>query len=159
MKSLSKFSIYPPGKEHAHKIAALHAKLFDAPWEQEFIGRLLDQKTTVSYVASEPNKDGIAGFLFGTQAADEAEILTLGVDVQYQHQGIASELLSAFLHNLMVYRAKRVFLEVSIDNIAADRLYKKYGFEVIGSRKNYYQRSKGSLVDAAIMSLSLEKEK
>lgn len=153
--SVPQLSIYSPETECAFQIASLYAKLFDPLWSQEFIRGLIDKTTTVPLVASLENKHEIVGFLLGSLAADEGEILSLGVDVQYQRLGIASELLSAFLKKLKDESVKRVFLEVGVDNIAAKMLYKKYGFEVVGRRKKYYERSMGSFIDAMIMSLSL----
>lgn len=158
MKRPKQFCIYPTTSEHALQISLLHAKLFNPPWKVEFVGSLIDQKTSISFVASQPNKDSVLGFLLGSIAADEAEIFTLGVDVQYQRLGIASELLNVFLQKLKDCRAKRAFLEVRVDNVSAERIYKKFGFKVIGIRKNYYERSQGSQVDAVIMSLSLEEK-
>ena len=155
MKGLSQLSIHCAGSQQAHKIALLHAKLFDPPWSQDFLEGLLNQRTTLSFVASLENKEGIVGFLMATFIADEAEILSLGVDKDFQRYGIGSELLSAFLEKLKSNKARRVFLEVRVDNTAAEGLYKKHGFEVVGKRKNYYEGRNRAQVDAVIMSLSL----
>lgn len=155
MSSLPQVSIRSSGAEKAHHIALLHAKLFSTPWSQEFLQGLLQKKTTLSFEAYLDNQDMLAGFLLGSLAADEAEILTLGVDKQFHRRGIASELMSTLIRKLKDNHAERVFLEMSVNNLAANGLYRKYGFEVVGRRRNYYETSMGSQGDAVIMSLSL----
>lgn len=155
MNSVSSLSVCFSGSERASQIASLHKKLFNLPWRQDFLEALLCKTSNLSFVALTENKNEVVGFLLGSFVADEAEILSLGVNQKFQRLGVASKLLSAFLQNLKDNQAKRVFLEAGIDNNPAERLYKKYGFEVVGRRKNYYETYKGSNVDAVIMSLSL----
>jgi ribosomal-protein-alanine N-acetyltransferase len=49
-----------------------------------------------------------------------------------------------------------VFLEVARDNAAAIALYKKMGFSLISTRKNYYQIN-NTRVDALVMMLDYAK--
>jgi [ribosomal protein S18]-alanine N-acetyltransferase len=61
------------------------------------------------------------------------------VDPDYRRQGIAQKLLAHTLLDGLQSGGEKGFLEVREGNLAARRLYEKFGFEDIGLRKKYYQ--------------------
>lgn len=63
---------------------------------------------------------------------DIYEIFEIGVLKEHRRKQIASKLID----NLDL--DKKIFLEVSEDNISAIKLYEKKGFKKISVRKNYY---------------------
>lgn len=69
---------------------------------------------------------------------DEAHISTLAVHIAVRRQGLGELLLIALLDEAQRLDACRATLEVRVSNVAAQRLYTKYGFEVVGQRKAYY---------------------
>jgi ribosomal-protein-alanine N-acetyltransferase len=83
----------------------------------------------------------IAGFLVSRQTAPcsavsppEREILNLAVAAPFRRLGIGSVLLS---HELQT--AADFFLEVRESNVAAQTLYRRFGFVEVGRRDRYYQ--------------------
>ena len=56
----------------------------------------------------------------------------------YRRNHLADRMLKKAFEKLETNGVKRVLLEVREGNNAAITLYKKYGFEQIGKRKNYY---------------------
>jgi [ribosomal protein S18]-alanine N-acetyltransferase len=86
--------------------------------------------------------DGIvAGFLVSRQvfAGDahsppEREILNLAVGKRFRRLGIASALLRQECSRPATY-----FLEVRESNVAAQTLYRRFGFREIARRHDYYQ--------------------
>ena len=54
--------------------------------------------------------------------------------------GIATSLLNHLVETSLSNNMKEIWLEVSTKNTPAINLYKKFGFEVMGIRKNYYQK-------------------
>ncbi len=77
----------------------------------------------------------VAGFLASRQTAPgERELLNLAVAPGQRRQGIARELLKAFLSE----SEGVVFLEVRASNQVARNLYKSFGFSEIGIRQKYY---------------------
>lgn len=64
----------------------------------------------------------------------EREILNLAVAPGFRRQGIATALLNHALSRKAIY-----FLEVRESNLAAQQLYRKFGFVEVGHRSNYYQ--------------------
>ena len=66
-------------------------------------------------------------------------------------QGVGDALLSAFIDLACNWMGiKRIELEVYTDNAAALALYKKHGFTIEGTAKNYALKD-GILVDAYLM--------
>ncbi|MFP5373207.1 MAG: ribosomal protein S18-alanine N-acetyltransferase [Actinomycetes bacterium] len=70
----------------------------------------------------------------------EAHVATLGVATALQGEGVGSLLLDDLLAEAD-RRSPVVLLEVRADNEAAQRLYRRRGFEEIGRRRGYYQPS------------------
>lgn len=96
-----------------------------------------------------------AGFILCRSAGGESEILGLGVTAGRRQRGIGRTLLSAGLAQARAYGAKRMILEVAVDNNAARRLYASAGFLAVGQRRNYYVRAGGVRTDALILARDL----
>jgi ribosomal-protein-alanine N-acetyltransferase len=95
----------------------------------------------------------VAGFVAARQAADELHINNIAVRHIHRRFGIGGALLQAVLKEGARHGARKALLEVRLSNEAAQKLYAKYGFEVIARRKEYYTHP---LEDALLMSASLE---
>ncbi len=91
-----------------------------------------------------------AGLVLFRVAADEAEILTLGVIPEARRAGVGRALLEAALENARARGAAALFLEVAADNAVAIALYQQAGFGTVGGRKGYYSRA-GGTVDALVL--------
>ncbi len=70
---------------------------------------------------------------------DEAHITLLAIHPDYRQQGLAQLLLLTLLKDAIARKLEWATLEVNINNWKAISLYKKFGFEVVGTRKGYYQ--------------------
>lgn len=66
------------------------------------------------------------------------DLLTIGVDPDYQGKKLGSLLLHKTLEKALEIEDIECFLEVRVSNIVAQNLYKKYGFVEVGLRKEYY---------------------
>ena len=95
---------------------------------------------------------GSAGELLGWAGvrvvSGEADILTVGVIPAARRQGIAVRLVHALLGEARRLGAGTAFLEVRVDNSAAQALYEREGFVQVGVRRGYYD---GGRVDAVTM--------
>lgn len=92
----------------------------------------------------------IVGMIISWYIVDEVHIATLAVRPDYRRQGIAERLLSKALSEAIGQDFYIFTLEVRAGNIAAQRLYLKFGFEIVGKRPRYY---KDNQEDALIMTL------
>ena len=80
------------------------------------------------------------GFSLCRVVRDESELLSIGVAATYRRRGVAGYLLRASMERARVIGARQMFLEVAVDNVAAQQLYLEHGFERVGTRPDYYQR-------------------
>ena len=87
----------------------------------------------------------IVGFLIATCLYETVDILSIYVDPNYRRRHVASNLID-YLLGEVEETVKVMTLEVAVDNHSAINLYKKFGFEVINIRKNYYKEKDGYLM-------------
>ena len=92
------------------------------------------------------NEKKIKGYLHYDLIYDRCEIEHLGVLERYRNQGIASKLLSYLIDECINLKYKNITLEVNCNNLEAIKLYKKYNFKIICTRKNYYGIDDGYLM-------------
>jgi len=88
-------------------------------------------------------------------AADECELLTIGVAPAFRQRRFGHDLLTASLGEARARGVASYFLDVAEDNLAACRLYCSVGFTQVGRRPNYYRRP-GAGVAALVMALDLQ---
>jgi [ribosomal protein S18]-alanine N-acetyltransferase len=89
---------------------------------------------------------GEVGLVLARVAGGEAEILTLAVVPAARRHGVATDLLRAAIVRLVASGAAVAFLEVSVENTAAMRLYLRQGFTQTGRRPAYYSDRSDALV-------------
>ncbi len=143
------------GPERAGSIAAVHAKLFNPPWDEANVRGLLDHPAATSFVATLGSPNDVVGFIIGQIAADESEILTIGVAPECQRHGVGKMLVEGLVRAVQRAEVRRMFLDVATDNAAALHLYSKMGFTPSGVRKGYYARPGAAAVDAVTMARTL----
>lgn len=143
----------------APEIAALHAELFDPAWDAEAVRRMLVDPCSSALVAKvrlRPVGPPVpAGFALGRVAADESEILSIGVSAPFQRRGIGRRLVEGLTRAVKASGASSLFLEVAADNQSACGLYSSLGFTEVGRRPGYYKRREGTAVDALTLSRDL----
>ncbi|HET6388952.1 ribosomal protein S18-alanine N-acetyltransferase [Hyphomicrobium sp.] len=156
-RNLKHASMLWAAPDRAEEIAALHTKLFDPPWDAAAIKSLLEHPAATSLIAvAGGQKKSVIAFVIGQLAADEAEILSIGVSPDWQRVGLATGLLEGLSRAARRGGAKRIFLEVAEDNTSGLGLYSKLGFREVGRRKRYYERPGGARIDALTLVLELE---
>lgn len=123
-----------------------------------YLGELVRPAETVMLVARpEEHERGtesfsILGFIAARLAADELHINNMAVREGLRQGGIGSQLLSTALEEGRKRGALRSFLEVRASNLAAQKLYGKFGFELSGRRVRYYAEP---IEDALVMTAQL----
>ena len=75
---------------------------------------------------------------------------TIATHPDYRRQGIARKLLTYTLQSAMREGVQSSFLEVRESNLAAQDMYRKFGYVEVGRRKRYYRDNNE---DAILMNL------
>jgi len=92
-----------------------------------------------AYYAAAKTSDGdLAGYGGIWVIMDEMHVTNLGTKPELRGRKIAERLLIVLIKEGIARGATRATLEVRESNIAAQRLYKKYGFLDVAMRKQYY---------------------
>ncbi|MGO1345916.1 MAG: ribosomal protein S18-alanine N-acetyltransferase [Bifidobacterium psychraerophilum] len=133
-------------------IAKLERELFGAgAWSEALVRQEINAPAR-NYLVDEGPEGGIRGYAGYWYDGDDAELMTIGVAKRWQRRGIAIHLLEYLLSQAHQQGARRMLLEVRVDNEAAISMYARLGFLRIGLRKRYYQPEG---VDAYTMSLDI----
>ncbi len=126
-----------------NNLANLHQKCFPhKPWSADDFADL--KKSGCEIIASQN------GFIVWRAAADEAELITIGVAPDARRTGIAAAMIGIMEGELKKSGVKSVFLEVAENNTPARKLYEQNGYVQIGVRPKYYDG-----VDAIMMKKDL----
>jgi ribosomal-protein-alanine N-acetyltransferase len=130
-------------------LAGLHRQCFAEVWGAQEFARLLAVPGTFALLAPDD-----AGFVLARVAADEAEILSIGVRPQNRCRGMGRALMEAVANEAFQRGAKSLYLEVSCNNGGARALYAKLGFAEAGRRVAYYREKEG-MADALTLKAAL----
>jgi len=118
------------------QVCAVDALCIPLPWSAETFLAELD--TTIGYYRVAELDGRVVGYLGAQVVLDEAHVSTIGVDPAVRRQGIGERLLADALRYAVEHGCERVTLEVREGNVAAQALYRKYGFSPISRRPRYY---------------------
>ncbi|MEL7522157.1 MAG: N-acetyltransferase [Cyanobacteria bacterium J06631_2] len=125
------------------EIVALDEICLGGLWTAEAYLREIDSdKSTMAvlHLWDEFNQQSrIIGMSCLWSIVDEAHITLLGINPDFRRQGLGQLLLCYLLEDAISRQLAWATLEVNEKNLGAINLYKKYGFQIAGKRKNYYQ--------------------
>jgi ribosomal-protein-alanine N-acetyltransferase len=131
-------------------VVALDSLSFSLPWpERSFRFELTDNPASRCWVMELDGR--IVGMIVSWLLADDVHIATLATHPDHRRQGIAGKLLMHALRYTFKEGAVSSFLEVRENNLAAQEMYHKFGYEAVGRRKGYY---KDTNEDAILMTLT-----
>ncbi len=123
-------------------LAALHGECFPSggAWDEAAMTALLAMPGC--FAATAP----AGGLALARVAADDAELLTLGVLPRARRRGVGGLLLRELVDEAAARGARSLFLEVSVANGPALALYRAAGFAEVGRRRRYYPDGTDALV-------------
>ena len=121
-------------------VAAVHEierLSFRTPWPAYAFEQELKGNRLARYVVARAG-DRVVGFAGIWMMVDEAHITTFSVHPEWRRQQIGRQLLLNLAEVSAAIGARRMTLEVRASNLAAQGLYRAFGFEVAGRRPGYY---------------------
>ena len=138
--------ILPMIKEHISEIAEIERECFSLPWSEKSLEEEINNDGAIFITALENGK--VIGYMGANFIMDEGYVTNIAVAEEYRQKGIGSKLLSKMIEEAQKRNLSFLSLEVRISNENAIKLYKKFEFDYIGIRKNFYEKPRE---DAAIM--------
>lgn len=140
-------------EEDLPAVRAIEALSFSNPWsDNTFRGEI--QNTSVSFpmvVVRRPGEEVVAYIIYW-QIRDDVQVNNVAVHPDCRGLGLGEALMRYAIARVRESGATFMTLEVRQSNAPALTLYNKLGFEVMGTRKNYYTKPDE---DAFVMALVL----
>ncbi|WP_026574002.1 ribosomal protein S18-alanine N-acetyltransferase [Bacillus sp. UNC438CL73TsuS30] len=138
-------------EEDIDQILEVEHASFTTPWSREaFYNELNNNKFAVYIVLEEEDK--IIGYCGAWIVIDEAHITNIAILPGYRGKKLGEALLEKMMSVAREMGAKSMTLEVRVTNQIAQSLYRKFGFQNGGIRKNYYSDNQE---DALVMWVNL----
>ena len=128
-------------------VEAIERASFTTPWPRQAYRSELEHNRLAQYLVVRA-ADEVIAYAGMWMMVDEAHITTFAVHPAWRRQRIGEQLLLNLVDIARDRQAREVTLEVRLSNLAARRLYEKYGFRPVGLRPNYYSDDRE---DALIM--------
>jgi [ribosomal protein S18]-alanine N-acetyltransferase len=131
------FELRPLDLGFIDEIQAIDQESFPTPWSRAMLlGEFTEE---YSLILGLLRSNELCGYLIAHLVACELHVLSLAVAPQYRKQGLAAILLRETLEYAYEQGATHAFLEVRAGNLAAQRLYRSFGFRISHVRKSYYE--------------------
>src|SRR3954464_3488075 len=118
-------------------VQAIEQASFTSPWPADAYRNEIQGNRMATYLVARAGGE-IVGFAGIWLMVDEAHITTFAIHPAWRRQGIGERLLLTLLDVSIGRHAREATLEVRLSNVAARRLYEKYGFRPVGLRPRYY---------------------
>jgi ribosomal-protein-alanine N-acetyltransferase len=135
-------------------VRAIEAQSFSNPWsDNAFRGEI--QNTSVSFpmvVVRRPGEEVVAYIIYW-QIRDDVQVNNIAVHPDCRGLGLGEAMMRYAIAKSREAGVTFMTLEVRRSNTPALTLYRKLGFEIMGTRKNYYTRPDE---DAYVMALVLD---
>jgi ribosomal-protein-alanine N-acetyltransferase len=145
------YNFLPMSIKDLNKIYDLELESYDFPWTKEILRDCILYKYDSFVVFFNKN---LVGYIIAKITYPETHILNLTVKKSFRKKGIGRSLIELIISEARLRNSENIILEVRVDNIQAQSLYKKLNFEIIGTRKDYYESENGR-EDAYVLKLDL----
>jgi [ribosomal protein S18]-alanine N-acetyltransferase len=143
-------------RRHLRRVLAIESRVYPRPWSMSLFLSELAQRSTRSYLVAKYEGEVIAyaGMMF---TGKEAHVTNIAVDPDYHGRKVGSRLLLTIVTEAIARGARKISLEVRVTNDAAQEMYRKFGFSVVGIRRGYYiETNEDALVMVAEGTLSTD---
>lgn len=121
-------------------------------WTRRELNDHINKKTSFSRISKHGKK--IVGFSISLYSENFMDVFLIFVAPKFRRRGIAQNFLKDIKKFCKLHLINKIILEVNEDNQAANILYQKFGFKIVGKRKDYYFMNEKKS-DAIVMELNL----
>lgn len=146
-RSESLLTIEPMRRRHVRAALVIEEQCHPKPWTAGVFASEIDlARHGERYYAVArlgANVVGYAGLMF---APDEAHITNIAIDPQQRSRGFGRSLMIHVIDVAIASGCTALTLEVRVSNVAAQSLYRQFGFAPAGIRQRYYENSEDALV-------------
>lgn len=127
-------------RRHLRGVMAIERQVYPRPWSPNlFLSEMSDMRNR-TYLVARLGRD-VVGYGGIMSYGDEAHVTTIAVDPMHHRRKVGTRVLFELVSEGIRMGARAVSLEVRVSNLAAQGLYRKFGFRPVGIRKGYYQET------------------
>jgi [ribosomal protein S18]-alanine N-acetyltransferase len=127
----------PMRRRHVRSVVRIEEQVYPRPWSAGLFLSELGQRDQRTYLVAKV--DGrVVGYGGVMYVLPDAHVTTLAVDPVWHRNAIGTRLLVALSRAAVAKGASALTLEVRSSNVAAQELYRRFGFAPAGVRKGYY---------------------
>ena len=134
------------------EVMAIESAIYSHPWTR---GNFVDSLTAGYECRCLRHGGELIGYFVLMVAVQEAHLLNLSIAAKHQRRGHGSALLRDAADLARRLGACNVFLEVRPSNGGAQKLYTRFGFHKVGTRRGYYPATAGR-EDAIVLTMPLK---
>jgi ribosomal-protein-alanine N-acetyltransferase len=124
-------------EEDIDQVLEIEHASFTTPWSREAFYNELNMNKFAVYIVVEVDKK-VVGYCGVWIVIDEAHVTNIAILPEYRGRKLGEALMQNLFDVARTMGAKSMTLEVRITNYVAQSLYRKFGFQKGGLRKNYY---------------------
>lgn len=118
-------------------VKEIDKRSFPIPWPKDIYEEELTKNQYAQYFVATLDEK-IIGFCGSWMVIDEAQITNIAIDPDYRGKGYGQGLFQYVINYAVAHGIRHLSLEVRVSNLTAQRMYKKFGMQPGGIRKNYY---------------------
>lgn len=145
------FTVSNMNSSDLDEVMAIEENVYTFPWSKQIF---IDCMRVGYYCFVVRLENKVVGYAVMSAAAGEAHLLNLCTKKNYQRLGVAKLLLGYVIELAKSKKVQSIFLEVRPSNQGAIKLYEMFGFNQVGTRKDYYPARSGR-EDAVILALTV----
>jgi ribosomal-protein-alanine N-acetyltransferase len=120
-------------------VRTIEALSFSNPWsDSTFLGEIQNTPVSFPLVVVRKPSDKVIGYIIYWHIREDVQVNNIAVHPDFRGKGIGEALMRHVIDKVRKNGATFMALEVRLSNAAAVTLYKKLGFDILGTRKNYY---------------------
>ena len=123
---------------HLDDVYELERLTFSDAWSPSSLLSSFESPHSLFFSAGDEESGKRLGYSIVYCLSGEAQILNIAVSEYERERGIGSALMQAMIDGAIARGCELFLLEVRVSNSPAIALYEKFGFQMIGRRKNYY---------------------
>jgi ribosomal-protein-alanine N-acetyltransferase len=139
--------IVPMRRAHIRKIMPIEQQVYPRPWTaQVFVEELEQARVGKRHYLVGTIGDELVGYGGLLYVENDAHVTNIAVHPMWRSRGIATELLLDLAWEANSRGCEAMTLEVRHTNVAAQQLYRRFGFVPAGVRKKYYENRDDAIV-------------
>jgi ribosomal-protein-alanine N-acetyltransferase len=134
---MAEFTIREMTRRDIGEVLLVDEICFTSPWARDIYEREIIENDFAYYFVIEESGE-IIGYVGVWLIVDDAQVTNIAILPEYRGHGIGEKLFGFAMQFVVGKGASKLSLEVRVSNKVAQSLYKKFGLEKGGIRKNYY---------------------